>query len=207
MKAPKLIFVALCCTGICLVLFIFDHYHATRCTHVLSSEDVNARVADAKNRLLEIKTQSVLNTIMMRELLLLLENRLKIAEEDEIDSLSKKGEDEAVRVALVQASLADVPIIPHSKLDRKRLDTPGLLDALVESMTLSSPGKSGPDELDGQAKFGEYNFDTLSDSEVEKKCADWRDRFNVQIGISWGSLPPTAQQGWLSNDCDSRLKK
>lgn len=42
----------------------------------------------------------------------------------------------------------------------------------------------------------------LSDTEASAKCNEMKEKYNVQVGVSWGTLPSNLQKEWLSMSCD-----
>jgi len=45
----------------------------------------------------------------------------------------------------------------------------------------------------------------ISDAEAQKTCTEWKDKYSVVIGVSWGSLPYDLQQKWMSYSCDYHM--
>jgi TPP-dependent trihydroxycyclohexane-1,2-dione (THcHDO) dehydratase len=47
--------------------------------------------------------------------------------------------------------------------------------------------------------------DTITDADALKTCTDWKSKYSVVIGVSWGNLPYDLQQKWMKNSCDYHL--
>lgn len=47
----------------------------------------------------------------------------------------------------------------------------------------------------------------ISDAEASKTCTEWKDKYNVVVGVSWGDLPYDLQQKWLEYSCDYHLER
>ena len=47
--------------------------------------------------------------------------------------------------------------------------------------------------------------EAVNDEEAYKKCVEWRSKYNVILGESWGTLPYDLQTSWKTFGCDYHL--
>lgn len=47
---------------------------------------------------------------------------------------------------------------------------------------------------------------TVTDSEATALCTEWKSKYSVVQGVSWGNLPYDLQQKWLTYSCDYHFK-
>ena len=79
------------------------------------------------------------------------------------------------------------------------------MERLQPFSTLRKNNKTNKQLKEGSGE-GEEPAITLTDAEATKMCMDWKTKYNVVVGASWGDLPYDLQQKWLSNSCDYHMK-
>ena len=52
---------------------------------------------------------------------------------------------------------------------------------------------------------GEQENASISDKESSKKCRELQNKYNVVLGVSWGTLPYDLQTVWKTHECDYHL--
>lgn len=147
----------------------------------------------------------------MEKLLNSLQSRLVKLEATELDEITRRSQDEAVRLVLLLAA-QPAPPMPEFELDPKYQDAEKLADAIDDFF-----GKSGGkddyneeerkqweefDDDDKSPKKVEKESLTITDAEATTQCNEWREKYSVVQGSSWGSLPFDLQQKWLTYSCD-----
>lgn len=203
--------------GVGLGLFGLNYWHATRCAESHSVEEIKGFMDVVSKRMLTAESQMIHNSLYMEQVISTLESRLIGQETQELARLQKQSQDEAVRVALQLASQPS-PHRPEFPLDVKYLDAEVLGDTIDE--ILSKVGEMGDQDdkkddfilaVDGKEKSGtgdgsSESLDTApSDEEILRKCSDWKDKYSVVQGVSWGHLPFDLQGKWLKLRCDIYL--
>lgn len=48
----------------------------------------------------------------------------------------------------------------------------------------------------------EKSESVITDAEAYKICTEWKEKYTVVIGVSWGNLPYDLQQKWVEYSCD-----
>lgn len=154
----------------------------------------------------------------MEKLLNSLQTRLIKLESLELLEITKQSQDEAVRLAILLAS-QPAPPMPEFELDLKYQDAEVLADAIDDVF-----GKSGgrddysSEEKESWEKYDDHNDkekggdiendnkeSVVTDSESKELCLEWRKKYSVVQGVSWGNLPHDLQQKWLKYSCDYHL--
>jgi hypothetical protein len=217
--------------GVGLGLLGLNHWHATRCAEAHSPEEIKGFMDTLTKRMLTAESQTYHNSLLMEKVISSLEQRLVIQEASELAKLQEHSQDEAVRVALQLASQPS-PTTPEFPLDVKYLDAEILADAIDE--LLEHAGEEGDDDdkkddfllvkggsgsssgggadqwgvgASGGSSGGSVgNPDAgLSDEEILKLCSEWKTKYSVVQGVSWGHLPFDLQGRWLKVKCDIYL--
>lgn len=144
----------------------------------------------------------------MEKLLHTLQSKLIKLEEAELEEVVRLSKDEAVRLALVLAG-QPAPPMPEFELDPKYQDAEDLADVIDDVF-----GKSGGKDDYNEKTWDKYDDDvtagenysktevTLTDAEATALCLDWKVKYSVVQGASWGNLPYDLQQKWLKYACD-----
>ena len=147
----------------------------------------------------------------MEKLLNSLQSRLVKLEASELVEITKRSQDEAVTIALKLVG-QPAPPMPEFELDPQFQDPEKLADAIDDTF-----GKSGGkddyleeerkswdkyDDDEMSAEEGKKVEDTITDAEAIKLCSDWKTKYSVVQGVSWGNLPFDLQQKWLKYSCD-----
>lgn len=147
----------------------------------------------------------------MEKLLNSLQSRLVKLEASELVEITKRSQDEAVRIALTLAG-QPAPPMPEFELDAKFQDADKLADAIDDAFGKSG-GKDDYDEEERKS-WDKYDDDqtlpeeekkvedTITDAEAIKLCTEWKTKYSVVQGVSWGNLPFDLQQKWLKYSCD-----
>ena len=150
----------------------------------------------------------------MEKLLNSLQSRLVKLEASELVEITKRSQGEAVTIALKLLG-QPAPPMPEFELDPQFKDADKLADAIDDAFGKSG-GKDDYDEEERKS-WDKYDDDetsadevkktedTITDAEAIKLCSDWRTKYSVVQGISWGNLPFDLQQKWLKYSCDYHL--
>jgi len=202
--------------GVALGLFGLNYWHATRCAEAHTPEEIKGFMDAVTKRLLTAESQTIHNSLLMEKVISALEARLIEQEASELVLLQKQSQDEAVRVSLQLASQPS-PVRPEFPLDAKYLDAEVLADTIDQ--VLAHAGEEG-DEDDKKDDFlmvggsgssgagggGGYSSEPApSDEEILAMCKEWKDKYSVVQGVSWGGLPFDLQSKWLKLKCDIYL--
>ncbi len=135
-----------------------------------------------------------------------LQSNLFKLEKQEYDELIKISKDEAVKTALYLAS-HPAPPMPEFDLDPQFEDAEKLADVIDDIFGKELDDKSALENMfDGKMDVREKELPQLTDSESSKVCSEWKSKYNVIVGVSWGDLPYDLQQKWLSYSCDYHMK-
>jgi hypothetical protein len=132
-----------------------------------------------------------------------LQSNLYKLEKKEYEELSKHSKDEAVRIALYLAK-HPAPPMPEFPLSKEYDDPEKLADIIDDVFGRAVDDKNENDEID--AKEAEET-PSITDAEAVKICSEWKTKYNVVIGVSWGDLPYDLQQKWLHYSCDYHMKE
>lgn len=127
-------------------------------------------------------------------------------EQREYEELVKISKDEAVKTALYLAS-HPAPPMPEFELDPQFEDAEKLADVIDDIFGKQQDDKSVLENMfDGNMESPEESLPQLTDSEATKVCIEWKTKYNVIVGVSWGDLPYDLQQKWLAYSCDYHMK-
>lgn len=144
---------------------------------------------------------------MMSKVIHALQSNLFVLEKKEYEDLQLRSKDEAVKTALYLAQ-HPAPPMPEFYMKKEYEDAEKLADVIDDVF-----GKVAEDDKfiekvsskDDDKQTDEPTF-SLTDGEAEKACTEWKNKYNVVTGVSWGDLPFDLQQKWLSYSCDYHLK-
>ena len=134
---------------------------------------------------------------MMDKLLHLMQLKLGKLEAKELEEITRQSEDEAVRISLLLASQPASPM-PHFIMDSKYSDPDNLADAITNKFEEQG-------EAEGKSFQDDFKQNSITDAEAIKLCEDWKSKYDVVVGVSWGSLPNDLQQKWMLYSCDYHL--
>ena len=142
----------------------------------------------------------------MDKLLNSLQHKLVKLEKSELDLLSKQSQDEAVKIALVLAS-QPAPPIPEFELDSKYHDAESIADLVDDVFGKVGNGEGYSEGVfdDKEERKESKHALAISDTEATKVCKEWKQKYEVVIGVSWGNLPFDLQQQWMEYSCDYHL--
>ena len=214
-RMPTSLFVfAAVVVGCGLGMFGLNYWHATRCAEAHSAEALKGFLDGVTRRMLTAESQTVRNSLFMDKVLNSLERQLIAIEDREFAALSAKSQDEAVRVVMQLAAHPN-QVRAEFPLDPKYLDAEVLADTI--DAVLKTAGEVGDDDdkkddflmlgggsggSQGGGGGGIDKDSTPSDGEVLKSCQDWKEKYSVVQGVSWGHLPFDLQGKWMKLKCD-----
>ncbi len=111
-----------------------------------------------------------------------------------------------MKTALYLAS-HPAPPMPEFDLDPQFEDAEKLADVIDDVFGKEQDDKSALENMfDGKMDVREEELPQLTDSEATKVCSEWKSKYNVIVGVSWGDLPYDLQQKWLSYSCDYHMR-
>lgn len=148
----------------------------------------------------------------MNKLLHLVQVKLHQIEAKDVEELSSLSQDEAVRLALLLAA-NPAPPMPEFEMDPKYRDSEELAD-LIDDLFKNVDDKESGSSAKYSYSYGSSSKDkdyeeskdsTVTDAEAEKQCTEWKEKYSVVMGVSWGNLPYDLQQKWLHYSCDYHL--
>lgn len=165
-----------------------------------------------------MSVQVLKNELMMNKLIASMQANLYKLEQIEYNELSLRANNEAVEIALMLAA-HPAPPMPVFPMDPAYLNAENLANAIDDLFA-----KDNPVDLDYYAA-GEGSKNTkdinefldfenppaeeapaITDAEAVTKCTEWKTKYNVIVGASWGDLPYDLQQKWLEYSCDYHMK-
>lgn len=154
----------------------------------------------------------------MNKLIASMQANLYKIEQVEYNALAVQANNEAVEIALMLAA-NPAPPMPMFPMDPKYADAESLanaVDDLFMKEGIVDPEYYG---LNGGGVFGEKEGEqfnaggeapeaapAISDAEAVEICTEWKNKYNVIVGASWGDLPYDLQQKWLEYSCDYHMK-
>ena len=93
--------------------------------------------------------------------------------------------------------------MPDFPMDKTYNDNEKLADLIDDVF-----GKeSGEESLDFSSSYQKKDKkkESITDAEAEKVCNEWKIKYKVKIGVSWGELPYDLQQKWVEYSCDYHM--
>lgn len=150
--------------------------------------------------------QAYKNEIMLSKVISALQSKLLTLETKEIDLINKESADEAVRLALTLSQFPPPPV-PLFEMDDNYRNAEKLADAVDDVFSQVGRGEETfkDDFSSGRMDDNEQKL-AITDKEAEDKCQEWKEKYQVAVGVSWGNLPYDLQQQWLTYSCDYHLK-
>ena len=144
---------------------------------------------------------------MMNKLIHSMQSNLFRLEQSEYTQLVARSNSEAVEIALLLAS-HPAPPMPVFPLDPQFADAESLANKVDDIIGNGIQGGEYYEELNAKTgdALGDQQLKTLSDAESTRICTEWRDKYSVKVGVSWGELPYDLQQKWLEYSCDYHMK-
>jgi len=204
-----------CILGIGVGLLSLNYYHASRCTGSQSTDEMETFIASIEKRLLQAESKNIQNAIIMDKVLRVLQSRLVKIEANEMEKIMQSSQDQAVKIALELAKEPPPPR-PDFELDTKYNDAESLADIIDDILGSTEESLSySESELDGYGSS--YSKDSssssssykkipaVSDAEEKVSCLDWKSKYEVITGVSWGKLPYDLQQKWFAYHCDQHV--
>ena len=140
----------------------------------------------------------------MDKLLTSLQYKLMKLEKSELDNISKQSQDEAVNIALNLAS-QPAPPIPDFEIDSKYKDAETIADLIDDVFGKLGSGQDYSGGYDREKDDDKASALAITDTEATKYCTEWKEKYSVVIGVSWGNLPYDLQQKWMEYSCDYHM--
>ena len=193
-----------------LALFGLNIYSHQECQHK-TPEELDEYILTINRRLLEAESENIKNSVMMDKILHLIQAKLGKLEREELEQMMGSSQDEAVKISILLAS-QPAPPLPHFYIDPKYTTVEKLADVVDSRFTeilsedaagnnLGFSEQKSSSELDD----GEQESASISDKESSKKCHELQNKYNVVLGVSWGTLPYDLQTLWKTHECDYHL--
>lgn len=138
--------------------------------------------------------------------------KLHQIEAKDVEELSAISQDEAVRLALLLAA-NPAPPMPEFEIDPRYSSSEELAD-LIDDIFKNVDDKSSGTSSKYSYSYGSSSKDkdyeesqdpSLTDAEATTQCTEWKEKYSVVMGVSWGNLPYDLQQKWLHYSCDYHL--
>ena len=155
---------------------------------------------------------------MMNKLIASMQTNLYKIEQIEYNALTVHANNEAVEMALLLAA-HPAPPMPLFPLDEKYMDAEALADAIDDIFSKEGAldqefygiggGNEGLDKDNDMFNVGgqlEDPVNAITDAEAVAVCTEWKEKYHVVVGASWGELPYDLQQKWLEYSCDYHMK-
>lgn len=139
----------------------------------------------------------------MEKLLHKLERSLSVMEHNELNRLEELSQEESVKISLL---LASQHVLKISEFQLNSNDIEQISD-VVDVVLGQSQEDLNSVYLNDNANGGgvEEFVAEVSDADAHKQCTEWKNTYNVDVGINWGTLPYDLQDKWLAMECDYHL--
>ncbi len=136
----------------------------------------------------------------------MLQIKLQLLELKEFEEIKKHSQDEAIRLTLHLAEHPPPPMPDYEIEDsfKSKSALGDLIDDVFEGVD-DKYGYSSAGSSSSGGGGGTTNYATLTDAEAVKMCTEWKQKYSVVTGVSWGNLPYDLQQKWLHYSCDYHL--
>lgn len=208
---------------IAVVVIGVNFWHISSCNTNIDEEELKAQI-DALNRRLLIAESKVIhiayllmgsciilwmkqntqNNHHMEKLIHKLQRSLSHVEQSELNRLEEVSQEESVKISLLLAS-QPIPKMPEFQLNGNDIEK---IADIVDDVLGQSPKDlenfaNGNDNVYGTGN--EEPISVVSDADAHKQCTEWKDRYNVDVGTTWGTLPFELQEKWIAMGCDYHL--
>ena len=195
----------------------YAHFYRHPCEGAVHSNDNTGYIEAVNRRLLEAESLNTKNALLIDRIMSIVNRKLHMLEQHEIEEINKYSEDEAIRLAMELAKYP-APPMPYFDLspfgdDMESISNKvnDIFDAYgddhgkegeVENMGITNDDTYRPADAEGKIE------ETIQSDEAKtKQCTEWKIKHNVEIGVSWGSLPSELQRDWMIFSCDYFLEK
>lgn len=220
---------------IAIAITYLNYQHAIKCSESSiesSDKDMKEFLDSLTKRLLEAESQNLYNSLLTDKIIERLRARIFTMEDHDLNEIRGISEEEAVKIALKLAT-QPLPKMPSYSIktdvsgDAEALAdlVDGILSKVVDAdddddEEQSSRGTGGGEVAAQNAYFAEGEAEsarignrdrrgddigTLTDAEAAAMCTQWYEKYQVVVGVSWGSLPFELQERWVVNNCDYHL--
>lgn len=198
-----------------------NFFKSSSCSSQKAPEDYQEYIEALTKRLLEAESLNLKHALLLNKITSTLATHLAVLEDKAIEEINSYAQDEAIRLAL-QLSAYPAPPMPEFDLEDYSNDPDKLSNTINDVFekyddTLGSTssksmydddiakdkyGSSTSSKEDDKYKEDDHATASLSDEEKTKTCTEWKTKYNVIVGTSWGSLPMDLQRDWVRNSCD-----
>ena len=202
-----------CVLGVAIALFGLNFWHSMNFSH--DPDQHSLQLEALQKRLLHSESQSLQNTILINKLLHLIQIKLFEFESKQIEELTKQSRDEAIRIALILDKHPAPPMLDYDLDDKYKSKEAlsNLVDDVFKyvddkSNDIYSYGKDASSTSSSSSSSGESpDSEGMSDADSIRICSEWKVKYSVVVGVSWGDLPYDLQQRWISHSCDYHVQE
>lgn len=138
---------------------------------------------------------------MLDQFISKVQSKLMKLELSELHELQQSATDEAVKVAL-KLSMQPLPAMPQYEVSKKAESLADFIDDILEKVPNQADAygsKAAEEEWYSEEKSN------IPDAEATATCMAWKEKYNVVVGVSWGTLPSEIQEKWIVYSCDYHL--
>lgn len=214
-----------------IVIVGFNYWHAMKCVESNGLEDSHEYIAAMNQRIVDIEYQVKLAQEKTQKLVRELQEKVLYLDERKIQTILEQSKDTAIRTALLLETQPSPPQTQYLVDDKNTNEIGSKWDDLFNEFgegaktqyddplwEESTANEFKSEELDmfdddfskSQSEFREENIENFrkgqkNPSELLIECKEWKEKYHVVIGVSWGELPSDLQVQWKESDCDYYL--
>jgi hypothetical protein len=217
-----------------VIIVGFNYWHAMKCIEMNGFEDSQSYISAMEKRVSDIENQVKRSHEKTHKLIQQLQEKILVLNDKKMSSLVESSKDLAIQTALLLQTQPAPPqtkylVDDQTKLEESQWDDlfedfgekdgiPQFDDPLwEESENLSKEFR----QAESFEKFDDYqskaenelseqnleSFEGKDATEQLEECKEWKERYGVVIGVSWGELPYDLQTRWRDSSCDFYLSK
>jgi hypothetical protein len=207
--------------GASIALFITNIYHIMKKCEKKTPNILENHLESLSYRL--ILSENIINNNKKNINILLynIQKNIKYIDNNIMNNIIYYSENEAIRIALLLEKMPSIPM-PYYESSYSNSNNYKYEDIYESKYNFTDDffftnrsSRTDDKEWGAKESYFEYGYEKdkqdkiseplLSDVEAHKICSEWKETYQVQVGVGWGLLPFDLQKKWLEYSCDYHL--
>jgi len=203
--------------GAAIALFFANIYHSMKTCEKKAPDTLERHLEAFDNRLKRSEVTLIKHTKLMDITLKDIQKKVMQLDISNLKDILHYSEDEAIRLALLLEKYPAIPMPYYEESygsNRYEEEFYGSKFNFTDDFFFANRSSRTDDkEWGAKEAYFEYGYEKdkkesvplLSDVEAHKICSEWKEQYQVQVGVGWGLLPFDLQKKWLEYSCDYHL--
>lgn len=207
--------------GAAIALFFANIYHSMKTCEKKAPNTLERHLESFDDRLKRSEVMIIRNKGLLDVTLKDIQKKVKQLDSNIIKNIVHHSEDEAIRLALLLENMPAIPMpyyeqsYSSSSSSRYEESYGSNYNFTDDFFFTNRSSRTDDKEWGAKESYFEYGYEKdkqdkeaeplLSDVEAHKICTEWKEKYQVQVGVGWGLLPFDLQKKWLEYSCDYHL--